>query len=111
MKTTLLLVLFIFGLTFYFISKFLDYNTTNLVSSNPVFLASANTENIISVSEVTSQTLKEIIEKELEGTKGSYSIAVKHLKTGEVYYKDEHKKYDTGSLYKLWVMGAVYQQI
>ncbi len=111
MKVTILLVLCVFGLAFYFVGKFLDYNVTELVSSNPTFLASAKTENITSGSVITQQTLKEVIEKELEGTKGSYAIAIKHLKTGEVYYKDEHKKYDTGSLYKLWVMGTVYKYI
>lgn len=51
------------------------------------------------------------IEKILEDTRGSYSIAVKNLKTGETYYKDEHKMYEAGSLYKLWVMATAFSQI
>lgn len=60
----------------------------------------------------TSQNhLTPLIEKSLEGTKGSYAVAVKNLKTGETAEINAHKKFDTGSLYKLWIMAVVYQQI
>lgn len=55
--------------------------------------------------------LEQIVIKGLEGTKGSYSIVIKNLKTGESYAQNEHKSYASASLYKLWIMGVVFQQI
>lgn len=58
-----------------------------------------------------SNKLEQAVTKALEGTEGDYSIAIKNLKTGESYYKDEGKKYSIGSLYKLWVMAEAERQI
>lgn len=58
-----------------------------------------------------NSSLKEVIDKELEGTKASYSIVINNFKTGQTYYLDEHKRYETASLYKLWVMAKVYELI
>lgn len=57
------------------------------------------------------ENLKETIEKALEGSTGTYSIAIKNLKTGEEYYRDKERVFDAGSLYKLGVMLAVFEQI
>lgn len=62
-------------------------------------------------NKIPASTLKSVIEKTLEGTQGTYGIAIKNLKTGLVYYANEHRIFEAGSLYKLWVMAAVYQQI
>lgn len=56
-------------------------------------------------------SLEKNIGKSLNGTSGSYAIAVKNLKTGEEYYIDEHKRFEAGSLYKLWVMAEAFNQI
>ncbi len=58
-----------------------------------------------------ADSLKEAVESPLEGSKGTYSIVVKNLKTGESYLKDEDREYEAGSLYKLWVMGEAFRQI
>lgn len=42
---------------------------------------------------------------------GTYAIGVKNLKTGEEYYLNENKQFETASLYKMWVMAVVYQKI
>lgn len=55
--------------------------------------------------------LEDIVKKELEGTTGEYSIFIKNLKTNETYELDSHKTYEPASLYKLWVMGAVFEKI
>ncbi|MBI2086062.1 serine hydrolase [Candidatus Daviesbacteria bacterium] len=62
-------------------------------------------------TQVKISSLEETVGNALEGTKGTYAIAVKNLKTGEKYYLDEHRVFETGSLYKLWIMAVVYQQI
>lgn len=56
-------------------------------------------------------TLDDIVKQSLAGTKGKYSVVIKHLKTGEEYLLNAHEKYDAASLYKLWVMAAAYKQM
>lgn len=55
--------------------------------------------------------LKNAVQSELVGTKGSYAVVVKNLKTQETYLFNEQKVYDAGSLYKLWIMAETYRQI
>ncbi len=55
--------------------------------------------------------LNEITSAHIPSGEGSYSVVVKNLQTGEEYLLNENKKYDSASLYKLWVMAVVYQEI
>lgn len=63
------------------------------------------------VPTVYNNILKQSVDNALRGTKGSYGIVVKNLDDGEGYEFNEHVTYDTASLYKLWVMAVVFQQI
>lgn len=58
-----------------------------------------------------SSGLEKTVEQSLSGTSGTYSVAIKNMKTGEVYLKNEDRQYEAASLYKLWVMLTVYDQI
>lgn len=58
-----------------------------------------------------SNTLGEVVKSILEGTTGTYGVAIKSLKNNNSYYLNEHKIFDAGSLYKLWVMAEAYEQI
>lgn len=60
---------------------------------------------------VDRQELKEVVEEALQGSKASYAVAIKNFKTGEFFYLNEHKKFLTASLYKVWVMAVVTRQI
>lgn len=40
-----------------------------------------------------------------------YAVVIKNLKTGEEYKYNENKKFNSASLYKLWIMGVAYQKI
>ncbi len=60
---------------------------------------------------VATSNLQGIIATSLEGAKGKYSVAIKNLKTGETYFKDENESFESASLYKLWVMGTAFKQI
>jgi beta-lactamase class A len=51
------------------------------------------------------------VKKALVGTKGSYGIAILHLGNNESYFSNEHQIYQTGSLYKLWIMAEAFEQI
>jgi beta-lactamase class A len=52
-----------------------------------------------------------VVRQALIDTTGEYSIVVKHLQTDEIYSLNAHETYDAGSLYKLWVMAEVFEQI
>ncbi len=56
-------------------------------------------------------SLNRLIQYSLTGTKGTYGITIKNLKTGETYSYNDHRVFDTGSLYKLWVMAETVKQI
>ncbi|CAN5202173.1 hypothetical protein BH11PAT1_BH11PAT1_7650 [soil metagenome] len=58
-----------------------------------------------------STGLTTAVEDALIGTEGSYGIVIKNLNTNEWFGKNAHHSYKAGSLYKLWVLAAVYQQI
>ncbi len=68
-------------------------------------------DELVNVAQVENNPLKAIVENSLQGTKGTYGIVIKNLKTGESYFANEHRVFEAGSLYKLWVMAVVYKEI
>lgn len=52
-------------------------------------------------------SLKNTVEKAMQGAKGDYAIVIINKETGESYQVQEHKVYESASLYKLWVMAFV----
>lgn len=58
-----------------------------------------------------SSSLEQKVKAVLEGTKGTYAISIKNLRTDEKYNLNETRIFDSGSLYKLWVMATVFQKI
>lgn len=84
-------------------------------SSETVALSATPTDIVLPTWAETPQrgvsTIEAIVQKELEGTKGTYAFAIKNLKTGESYYFNEHKKFQTASLYKVWIMAVTFNQI
>jgi len=60
----------------------------------------------------SSQTqLSAIVQNALSSSKGTYSVVIKNLKTGETYNYNDRHIYMSASLYKLWTMAVVYTQI
>ena len=55
--------------------------------------------------------LSKIASEEILTGEGEYAIAVKNLKTSESFFYNESKKFDSASLYKLWVMAVSFQKI
>lgn len=55
--------------------------------------------------------LPQIVEQNFLNEEGEYSVVIKNLKTGEEYEYNENKKYNSASLYKLWVLAVVFQKI
>lgn len=60
---------------------------------------------------VAKATLSSVVTQAMAGTQGTYGIAIKNLKTGETFYSNEHRVFQPGSLYKLWIMGETFNQI
>jgi len=62
-------------------------------------------------SQENSGQIEKIVKEVLENNTDNYGIVIKNLKTGERYYLNNDKIFDTASLYKLWVMAVVFKQI
>jgi len=56
-------------------------------------------------------TLESTVQKAFEGAQGIYAVYIKNFKTGEIYSKDSELEFQTGSLYKLWIMAATFKEI
>ncbi len=56
-------------------------------------------------------TLQKRVEDVMDGSDGQYGIFIKNLKTGETYTRNEHQIFEPGSLYKVWLMGAVFEKV
>lgn len=61
--------------------------------------------------QVDAKGLAKVVQDSLKGTTGTYAIVIKNYKTGEKYTLNDHRKFESASLYKLWVMGTVFEQI
>lgn len=58
-----------------------------------------------------SKNLEAVVQKSLDDAKGTYGIFIKNLNSNETDYVLAHRVFDTGSLYKLWVMAETIRQI
>lgn len=47
----------------------------------------------------------------LQNAEGRYGVFIKNLSTNETFSQNEDSVFQPGSLYKLWVMGAVFENI
>lgn len=59
----------------------------------------------------TNKSLRATVEKSLEGSKGTYAVVIKNLKSKEGYQMNEQKVFEAGSLYKLWIMATVVKNL
>lgn len=59
----------------------------------------------------TGNSLREVVDSTLAGTRGTYAIVIKNLRTGESFSQNEKRGFEPASLYKLWVLGTAYKLI
>lgn len=102
----LFLVVVFFVLLYTFTKAYTSRNPNGILS--PLQMAS---DQVLGVSSTSYSELNRIVENDLQGTTGTYGIAVMRFKDGKEYELDSHRLFNTASLYKLWVMGEVYEQI
>jgi beta-lactamase class A len=55
--------------------------------------------------------LENVIKPVIQDEQGTYAVGIKNFKTGEDYFLNENKSFEPASLYKLWVMAAVFKKI
>lgn len=101
----LLAILLFFGLA--------AYTTYHKFVSKPKEVAGATATKLQPSATPTpiESPLGDVVKGALLGTKGSYGIVILNLKTGESYFQHETNSYEAASLYKLWVMATVFEQI
>lgn len=68
-------------------------------------------DNKPSITLRPKEELSRIVNNILVDTKGKFGISIKNLKTGKSFHLNEHEKFETASLYKLWVMAETVNQI
>lgn len=99
----------------FFIIKMSDIFVKPMSISKNVISPLAKDFKINTVEGVSSTLnnvkLSQIVEAYTQSEKGTYAVGVLNLKTGEEYFKNKHGKFESASLYKLWVMGLTYQKI
>jgi beta-lactamase class A len=66
-------------------------------------------ETAQSLAKIDNSNLQKIVADDLAGTSGTYAVVVKNMKTGEHYELNGEHVFESGSLYKLWIMATVYQ--
>lgn len=69
------------------------------------------TPRITLTKSLFSTDIKNIITELLGPDDGTYSILVENMQTHEGYSQNPDRIYESASLYKLWVMAGVYQQL
>lgn len=56
-------------------------------------------------------SLNDAIESVLKDSEGNFGIYIKNLANGKTFTLNEHRAFEAASIYKVWVMGAVYEQV
>ncbi len=107
-----LLWLLVVSLGLFFGGKYILHASAKPVSPTPITLFKTSPSPVSASPTIAQSTgLQEVVQSALDGTSGTYGVYVKDMATGETYAQDEHHVFVSGSLYKLWVMAVVYQQI
>lgn len=56
-------------------------------------------------------SLEKAVSNALAGTQGTYAVVIENMSTGKGYALNGDKVFESASLYKLWVMGTVFDKI
>ena len=102
----LLLILLLIPVTIYRLSV-----SQNKEDSKKLVLSAVKVPPKQTPTQTPQHQLEQLVKKYLTNQEGKYGVAIKNLKTGESYYYNEDKKFNSASLYKLWVMAVAFQKI
>jgi len=99
-------------IVFFLLSYFVFIGVTKVVGS----ISNTSGKGIISplgslfTSEKDSK-LASIVSSSINNSEGVYAVGIKNLQTGESYFLNADRQFQSASLYKLWVMGETFKQI
>lgn len=102
----LLLILFLIPVTIYRLSV-----SQNKEDSKKLVLSAVKAPPKQILTQAPQRQLEQLVKKYLTNQEGKYGVVIKNLKTGENYYYNEDNKFNSASLYKLWVMAVAFQKI
>lgn len=110
-KKTILIVVLIFLSNFIFNIYFYKVDLNKAVFINPLAKEIIHNASTFINSRQNSVGLEKIVQNILGKENENFAIVIFNIETGERYYLNEEKTFDTASLYKLWVMAVSFQQI
>ena len=88
-----------------------------IINADPAVLVVPISETLTSINipfiypNPKNNSLDQAVQSILNGSQEKYGIVVHNLKNNKNYALNEHQIFQSGSLYKLWVMATVYDQI
>jgi beta-lactamase class A len=94
----------------YFREKTVPKDSVESAVLSPIVAPINSGVNVIK-NAVTDNGLESAVLPLVQNEQGTYAIGIKNLKTDQTYYYNENHEFETASLYKLWIMAEVYQQI
>jgi beta-lactamase class A len=108
--------IFLAGIVLFFailLLIFLTKGSSNLIDPNFRKILSFPSPSFVALSPAKSPSiqLEKIVKSHLANSDGSYGVYIKNLKTGEYYLLNENRQFRTASLYKLWVMAALFEKV
>ena len=105
----ILWILFLLLITYFILNRFANISHSSSQLISPLVPTPSLIQHIPNPK--YSKGLEEIVQKSLQGSKGTYAVVIKNLISDEQYYLLEDRIFEAGSLYKLWTMAETYQQI
>jgi len=97
---------------------FAGITCVRIIKANPHGIITPISDTLHAVSLPLSQntfsrqeTLTPLIQSTLGNSIDDFGLVINNFKTHETYSHNEHVPYESGSLYKLWIMATVYKQI
>lgn len=103
-KQNVFLGLCITGICFVSLFFVVDRQSSSLISP----LAEAKQ---LLTTKKNKNSLTSVVEKAVKDINGPYAIVIKNLRTNETFFHNEHELFEPASLYKLWIMATVMEQI
>jgi beta-lactamase class A len=109
-RKIILLLLILFVVNVFVNIFFYKYSVDRSILVSPLPAQIIDKALIAIKSYGNSRNLEKVVQGVIQNDR-NFAVVIENLKTGERYYFNEHKSYNSASLYKLWVMAVTYQQI
>ncbi len=110
-----LFILLVLSIPLFFVKNIFLKSGNNTFANNEIISPLAKAAgSVLSAKDNTipnNEGLKKAVDGSLGKTTAQYAVGVINLKTGQEYFYNERIRFESASLYKLWVMAVVFQWI